>query len=295
MSVTQNAGRRAMVRGWPFLSLFLAMVSVQYGATYAKGLFPAVGAQGATALRVGLGAVILAVVFRPWRTKIPLPALPALLGYGVSLGIMNLTFYMALRSIPLGLAVALEFTGPLAVAAFASRRASDLLWIGLACIGVLFLVPLGVSAHTTSLTGVGYALAAGAGWAAYSVFGSKTGAALGAAAPAIGTTIAAMIVVPIGVLHAGVALFGPSILLSGVIVAIFCCAIPFTLEMVALVAMPAQVYGTLTSVEPAIGAIAGLIFLHEHLTMVQIAAMSAIMLASVRTAAVARPTVPAGA
>lgn len=284
-----------MARAWPFLSLFLAMISVQYGATFAEGLFPAVGAEGATALRLGLGAIILAVVLRPWRTKVSLPSLPSLLGYGVSLGVMNLSFYMALRSIPLGLAVALEFTGPLTVAAFSSRRAADFFGIALAFIGVLFLVPFGDGVHKADLTGVAYALAAGASWGAYSVFGSKAGAALGAGAPAIGTAIGAFIVVPIGLLHAGMALFEPMILVSGVIVAIFCCAIPFTLEMVALVGMRAQTYGTLTSVEPAIGAVAGLIFLHEHLTLVQIAAMGAIMVASVSTASVARPTVPAGA
>ena len=296
MATLVTSGQRAvMARVWPFLALLLAMVSVQYGATFAKGLFPAVGAQGATALRLGLGAMIFGVVLRPWRTRVSPRAVPALLGYGVSLGLMNLTFYMALRSIPLGLAVALEFTGPLMVAVFASRRALDFLWIALAFTGILFLLPLAGGAHKADLTGVLYALAAGAGWAAYSVFGQKTGAAHGAAVPAMGTAIGALIAVPVGIFHAGPALFAPAILLSALVVAVFSCAIPFTLEMVALVGMPSQVYGTVTSVEPAIGAIAGLVFLHEHLTVVQVAAIGAIMVASVGTAAAAKPSVPAGA
>lgn len=276
-------------RVWPFIALFLAMISVQYGSTFAKGLFPVVGAQGTVALRLCFGAVILCAISRPWRCKINPRLLPMVVGYGVALGLMSFNFYMSIRYIPLGVAVALEFSGPLCVALVSSRRALDFLWVVMAVIGLFFLLPVGSGVQKESGLGVAYALSAGVAWAAYSVLGRKTGAAHGMAVPAIGTAIGALIVGPIGFVHAGLGLFSVKLLLGAILVAIFSCAIPFVLEMIALVALPAQVYGTVTSVEPAIAAFAGLMFLHEHLTTLQDCAISAIMAASIGAAVTMPP------
>jgi inner membrane transporter RhtA len=139
----------------PFAALLVAMASVQYGATSAERLFPLVGAQGATALRLGLAAIMLVPLLRPWRAKLSLRALPVLIAYGASLGGMNLLFYMALRTVPLGIAVALEITGPLVMAVILSRRWIDAGWTGLAVAGLLLLLPLGHSGHCTPSSGSG--------------------------------------------------------------------------------------------------------------------------------------------
>ena len=273
----------------PLAALFVAMLSIQCGAAYAKSLFPAVGAQGVTALRLGLSAVILLPILRPWRARLSRRHMPALLAYGVSLGLMNLTFYMALNRIPLGIAVALEFTGPLTLAVISSRRRSDFAWIALAVVGLLLLLPIGKMARPLDPLGVLYALGAGVGWAMYAVFGKRAGVEHGAAATSIGTAIGALVVVPVGLAHTGPMLLTLPILLSGVAVAIFSSALPCTLEMVSLTHLPARVYGTLTSAEPALGAVAGLVFLHEKLTPLQVVAIAAIVLASVGTALTLQP------
>jgi len=253
----------------PVVALLGAIVSVQYGATLAKGLFSTVGAEGTTALRLVTGALILGVVMRPWRARLNRKILPALAGYGVTLAVMNLLFYMALRTIPLGISVSLEFTGPLLVATLSSRRAIDFLWIVLAVAGILLLSPPIHTDHPIDPRGAAYALGAGAAWAFYIVFGQKAGGELGHHTTALGMTMAAILVLPIGLAHAGAALFQPPILLSALAVGLFSSAVPFSLEMVALTRMPARVYGTLTSLEPAFGAVMGLILLGEMLTLSQ--------------------------
>src|SRR5271165_2338585 len=159
----------------PIALLVVAMASMQLGAAFAKGLFPQVGPQGATALRLSFSAVMLAVVRRPWRDlRLDRAALP-LVVYGLSLGAMNTLFYMALRTVPLGVAIALEFIGPLALAASRSRRRLDAAWIALAVAGLLLLLPLGRSVRSIDPAGAGLALASGAFWAAYIVFGRRVG------------------------------------------------------------------------------------------------------------------------
>jgi inner membrane transporter RhtA len=206
---------------------------------------------------------------RPWRARVSRQALPALLGYGASLGVMNLLFYESLRTIPLGIAVSLEFTGPLLVAVIASRRKIDFAWLGMAICGLLSLSPPLRSGHALDPAGVAFALGAGACWAIYIVFGQAAGKALGSHTTAIGTVIAACLIMPIGVFHAGAALLQPHILLGAVIVGFFSSALPYSLEMVALTRMKAKVYGIFTSLEPALGALMGLIILHETLTVYQ--------------------------
>jgi inner membrane transporter RhtA len=260
----------------PLLALLVAMVSIQYGATAAKSLFPLVGPAGTTALRLGAAAVMLAAAMRPWRVRLKRRDLPALIGYGATLGMMNLMFYEALRTIPLGIAVSIEFTGPLFVAVVSSRRKIDFAWVALAVCGLLLLSPPVRSGHALDPGGVAYALGAGACWALYIVFGQASGGVLGRQTTAIGTAIAACVVIPVGVVHAGAALLQPSVLLGACVVGFFSSALPYSLEMVALTRMKARVYGTLTSLEPALGALAGLVILHESLTLAQWAGIACV-------------------
>ncbi|GLQ52446.1 EamA family transporter [Dyella flava] len=261
-------------------ALLVSMTSYQCGAAIAKQLFPLVGAQGATAFRLGLGALILLVVRRPWRNLRSGTSWRALWGYGLSMGAMNLVFYMALRTIPLGIAVAIEFTGPLAIAVLSSRQISHFAWIVLAVIGLLLLLPLRGQAHALDPIGVLYALAAGVGWALYIVFGQKAGASHGGDAVTLGIAIGALLAVPTGFAHAGTALLSPALLPLGLGVAILSSILPYSLEMIALTRLPARTFSVLLSLEPAIAALAGAAFLGERLDTQQWVAITAIVAAS---------------
>jgi len=265
------------------LALFAAMASFQAGASIAKTLIPSIGAPGTAALRVGLGALIVAVVQQPWRVMPKSWKWIAI--YGLSLGTMNLVFYMSLRTIPLGIAVALEFSGPLAVAAFSSRQISHFVWLSLAVVGLIFLLPLNLTATRIDPVGAAFALAAGACWAIYIVFGQRAGVAHGPTAAAWGMLIGSCVAVPIGVASARTKLLDLSLLPFGLAVAVLSSSVPYTLEMFGLRNLSARVFGTLMSLEPAFGALAGLVFLGEHLTTVQTLAIGAIMAASIGTAA----------
>lgn len=155
----------------PILVLLIAMSSIQSGASLAKSLFPLVGAPGVTALRLALGTLILIAFFKPWRLRFAKEQRLPLLFYGLSLGGMNYLFYLSIQTVPLGIAVALEFTGPLAVALFSSRRPVDFIWVVLAVLGLWFLLPLGQDMSHVDLTGAALALGAGACWAVYILTG----------------------------------------------------------------------------------------------------------------------------
>lgn len=273
-------------------ALLISMVSYQCGASLAKHLFPAVGAQGATAYRLGLSALILLLWRRPWRRLSAATHWQSLWAYGLSMGAMNLVFYMSLRTIPLGIAVALEFTGPLALALFSSRRLIDFVWIALVVAGLLLLLPLGGEVHTLDPVGVIYALAAGLGWALYIVFGKRAGDAHGGDAVTWGTSIGALLVIPFGVAHAGTTLLSPALLPYALGVALLSSALPYSLEMVALTRLPARTFSTLLSLEPAVAAMAGVVLLGERLTLLQWVAIVAIIVAAAGTAlSVRRPAV----
>jgi inner membrane transporter RhtA len=277
------------------LLLLVAMSSIQAGASLAKILFGIVGSAGAVALRTALATVVLAVVLKPWRARFTAASWPALVIYGVSLGVMNFLYYMSLRTLPLGIAVSLEFTGPLAVAVLASRRAVDFLWIALAAAGLYLLLPIGHAHARIDPVGALFALGAGACWASYIVFGQKAGAHYGPQAVALGSIIAAIIVVPIGIASAGATLFAAAALPYGLAIALLSTALPYTLEMVALTRLPARTFGILMSIEPAFGALFGWIILREVLSGVQWSAIAMIILASIGTAwtAAARRPSPA--
>ncbi|CAG8870808.1 Threonine/homoserine exporter RhtA [Pseudomonas fluorescens] len=266
---------------FPIGLLLIAMASIQSGASLAKSMFPVVGAQGTTALRLIFASVIMLLLLRPWRAKLNASTLRTVVIYGLALGGMNFLFYMSLRTVPLGIAVALEFTGPLAVALYASRRAVDFLWIALAVAGLLLLIPMGQSASAIDLVGAAYALGAGVCWAFYILYGQRAGAEHGIQTAALGVMIAALFIAPIGIVHAGSALLTPALLPVALGVAILSTALPYSLEMVALTRMPARTFGTLMSIEPAFGALSGLLFLGEVLSLPQWLAIAAIITASV--------------
>ncbi|WP_439885595.1 threonine/homoserine exporter RhtA [Pseudomonas syringae] len=277
---------------FPLGLLIIAMISIQSGASLAKSLFPVVGAQGTTALRLIFASLILLLVLRPWRARLTAKSLRTVMLYGISLGSMNMLFYMSLQTVPLGIAVALEFTGPLAVALWASRKLIDFLWVALAVIGLLLLIPIGESSTSIDLVGAGYALGAGACWAAYIVFGQKAGADNGIQTAALGVTIAALFIAPIGVVHAGAALLDVSLIPAALGVAVLSTALPYSLEMVALTRMSARTFGTLASLEPVFAALSGLIFLHEDLSLTQWLAIGAIIVASIGATLGSTPTKP---
>ncbi|EMA9476352.1 threonine/homoserine exporter RhtA, partial [Escherichia coli] len=257
----------------PIIILLVAMASIQGGASLAKSLFPLVGAPGITALRLALGTLILIAFFKPWRLRFAKEQRLPLLFYGVSLGGMNYLFYLfylSIQTVPLGIAVAL----------FSSRRPVDFVWVVLAVLGLWFLLPLGQDVSHVDLTGCALALGAGACWAIYILSGQRAGAEHGPATVAIGSLIAALIFVPIGALQAGEALWHWSVIPLGLAVAILSTALPYSLEMIALTRLPTRTFGTLMSMEPALAAVSGMIFLGETLTPIQLLALGAIIAAS---------------
>jgi inner membrane transporter RhtA len=277
----------------PIAVLIAAMFCFQLGAVIAKGLFPLVGAAGTTALRMALASLMLLAAWRPWRMRPSRRDLRVIVIYGLAMGCMNLCFYLSLSYIPLGIAVALEFAGPLALAMAASRRPVDFVWILMAALGLLALLPLGMSSQSLPAAGVLYALAAGLFWALYIFFGRKAGAAHGGQTTALGMLVGAIVVVPIGAAQAGAQLFSPAILPLALGVALLSSALPYSLEMLAMPRLPTRTVGVLMSLDPALGALSGLVFLGERLSWIQWAAILSIMAASAGSAATGRRDPPA--
>lgn len=228
-----------------------------------------------------MSALVLLILWRPWRWSISALDLHAVVRYGLALGCMNLMFYMALRSIPFGVAVAIEFVGPLAVALYYSRRRLDYLWVALVVLGLALLLPVRSSAQSLDPVGVGWAFGAAAAWATYIVFGKRAGHLHAGQSVSLGLLAASFVVVPVGIVHAGGALLQPEILLFGLGVAIVSSAIPISLEMYALKRLPRETFGIMLSIEPVVAALAGMVFLHEALSNAQWLAILCIMLASI--------------
>lgn len=263
-------------------SVLLAMVAIQSGASFAKQLFPIVGPEGTSALRAFFAAAILSIIFKPWKARLSPRGWRNVIFYGICLGAMNIIFYAAIARIPLGIGVALEFTGPLAVAFFSARKKRDFAWVLLAVVGVCLLLPdIGNSPNSLDPVGVMLALTAGAFWAGYIVFGNKTGnEGSGGVTVTLGMLVAAFAIVPIGVISQGAVLLTPFALFMGVAVGVFSSAIPYTLEMNAMRNMPKQTFSIMMSVEPAIAAIAAFIIIDETLTVSQWFAVALVVVAT---------------
>ena len=272
----------------PIALVLTAMASVQMGASIAKTMFPVVGPVGMVAVRVALGTIVLCVILRPWRARVNANNWRPLVVYGITLGVMNLFYYLSLSRVPLGIVVAIEFTGPLAVAVFASRRIVDFCWIVLAAGGLLLLLPVANLGVGIDPVGGLLALAAGVCWAVYILVGQRAGADHGAQSVALGSLISSLFIVPAGFIDRGTALLSPSVLLPGLAVGILSTALPYSLEMYALTRMPARTFGILMSIEPAFGALVGVVYLHEWLTTLQWIAIALIIAASVGATASAR-------
>ena len=276
----------------PSLAVLGSVTSLCVGTSFAKHLFPVIGAQGTTALRVGFSALILIAIWRPWRFGPTKANLRQIFIFGTVLGLMNLLFYMAIKRLPFGVTVAIEFVGPLAVAVWASRRALDLVWIALAALGLFMLLILpmfGVQVGALDPIGLVYAIAASVCWGGYIVLGKRTGNMHGGMVVSLALLSAAIVVVPFGIAEAGMKLLTPSLLLYGLAVAAVSSAIPYSLEMFALKRMSHSGFSTMLATEPAVAALAGMLLLSEHLSVFQWTAIAVIMAAAMGSALTAQP------
>jgi len=275
----------------PSVLILTGVVSVQVGAGLAARLFTQIPPAAVTALRLWTAAALMVVVgARPLRQN--LAALvrrrswrdaAVVAAFGLTLAVMNYSIYQAFARIPLGIAVTIEFLGPLAVAVATSRRLIDLLWVALAGAGVALLTGTGNPAgggHGTDLIGLAFALLAGTAWAAYIILSRATGRRFpGASGLTIAMLVAAVVIVPVGVTAGRGALLRPSILATGLAIGLLSSIIPYTLELEALRRVPARVFGIWMSLEPAVAALVGLVMLGEALAVSEWAAIVCVMAA----------------
>jgi inner membrane transporter RhtA len=275
----------------PPMLVFAGIISVQLGAALAKGLFTVTGALGAVGLRLGLSAAVMLIAWRP-SLRIGRRAAFAALSYGVVLAAMNMSFYQAISRIPLGVTVTIEFLGPLTVALLGSRRVLDVLWALLAAGGVVLLTEGG--SGSLPWLGVLFALGAAACWGMYIPLSARLGERTsGGGGLAIAMSVAAVIAVPFGIAQAGTAMLHPVALAAGLGVALLSSVVPYSVELEALRRIPPRVFGVLMSLEPAVGALIGLIVLSQGLGPGQWAAIALVVAASVGATWNSGPTPPA--
>jgi inner membrane transporter RhtA len=255
------------------------ILSVQFGAGIAKTLFDEVAPTTIVWLRLATSAVVLLVIARPVLRGRTGHDWLVVVAFGLVLGLMNWSIYQSFARIPIGLAVTLEFVGPLTLAVLGSRRARDLIWVGLAGLGVLLL---GLQPADLTWAGVGFALLAGACWAAYILLSAQTGRRWqGVEGLAVASVVAALLLTPLTLGRYADELADPRILVIGALVGLLRTVIPDTCELVALRTMRAAVFSVLMSLEPAAAALAGLVVVHELLGPVQLLAMACVVVASV--------------
>ena len=257
-----------------------AITTLQLGAAFAVTLFDELGPGGASLLRLSIAALILWALWRPRIGGHPRRDLAIAAAFGLTLGTMNIAIYEAMDRIPIGVAVTIEFAGPLGLAVAFSRRPVDFLWVALAGAGILLLTrPFGASGLDAA--GVGFALLAAAAWAAYIPLSARTGSLFpGGGGLAIAMLAGALLVTPAGIVQGGERLLEPALLAGGAVVALASSVIPYSLELESLRRIPARVFGVLMSLEPAVAALAGLIVLGQALGTLDVVAIGLVVAAS---------------
>lgn len=265
-------------------------VSLQFGAAIATTLFPAIGPAGTTALRLGFAALVLLVIVRPTVRSLTREQWLAILAFGVVIGLMNGFFYASLARIPLGTAVAIEFLGPLTVAAVLSTRRTDLLWVALALAGVgLFGLESMLGLGELDLLGVLYVLIAAVFWGLYVITSARVGQVVpGQGGLALAMAIGALTVLPLGAPGAVQGLLSPALAVAALGTAVLASVLPYTLELAALRRLPRHVFGVLLSLEPAIALLAGVLLLSQGLSVLRVLATVLVVVASTGVTLTAR-------
>lgn len=271
------------------LLVIIAAISVQLGAVVATGLFEDFGAINVVALRLVFGAALVVAVRPPRLRAAGGSAWRSAFALGLILAVMNTSFYLAIARIPLGVAVTIEFLGPLAAAVLGSRRALDLAWVALAAVGVWLLA--GARLEADDLLGIVFAASAGVCWFAYILVGGRVardwpdGRGAGAA-----MAVSALLIIPVAALlgDPGTIAASPWILVAGLAIGLFSSAVPYTFELAALGRMRPATYGILVSLEPAFGAIAGFVLLSQPLTSGELVAIGLVVAASIGASLSAR-------
>ncbi|CAN5435859.1 DMT family transporter [soil metagenome] len=277
----------------PLLAVLGSIISLCVGTSFGKSLFPIIGPSGTAAIRVIFAAFILVPIFQPWKQPISLKSMKVVALYGLVLAVMNSVFYESIQRLPLGIAIAIEFTGPLTVAIASSRRVIDFVWIALAAVGLGLLLPWAPGAPgavALDALGICFAFTAAFLWAMYIILGQKMAHLPSGQATALGVLCAGLVLMPVGIIKAGPHILEPQILIGGFFLCLGSSAIPYTLEMWAMKKLPKNTFSILLSMEPAVGAISGMIVLHESLTILQWVAVCSVMVASIGTTMTARPT-----
>ncbi len=247
------------------LAIVASQISNSFGAAWSKSLFSAVGPEGIVALRLGFSALLLGLLTRVWRLRADGPKARDIVAYGLALGLMNSVAYQAYARIPVGIGMAIEVTGPLALVIYYSRRRRDLLWVGCMVAGLAMLLIKDPDTEALDLAGIGFAFCSAACWAAYIVFGKRVATLGSGSVVAAGMLVASLFAVPYGVASAGGTLLLPKWLALGFAIAVLSSAFPFFLQMLALRQLPPRVYGLLASAVPAVGAIMSFLVLGEVL------------------------------
>ncbi|QDK96517.1 EamA family transporter [Acinetobacter tandoii] len=262
--------------------LFIAMLCVQSSGSLAKILFQQFPVLTVSAMRMLLGALILAIIFQIWKINFKSVRWSSILSYGIALAGMNGLFYLSIERLPLGIAVSFEFIGPLSVALYYARQKYDLLWVCMAILGLILLFPFDQATQSLDLTGIAFAIGAGACWAVYIIAGQRPSGISGNHTVCLGMFVGMLCLMPVA-LFSGMTsnVFQPPNLFYFVGLAILASALPFTLEMIALRNLTALSFGTLMSLEPAIAALSGFVFLNEQLLWTQWLALGTIITASI--------------
>ncbi|MBW1639095.1 EamA family transporter [Microbacterium resistens] len=265
-------------------------LSLPFGAAVATTLFPALGTWGVTSLRVLIAAVVVTLIARPRLRHWNRAQWTAAILFGVSVAAMNGTYYAAIERIPLGPAVAIEFLGPLVLAAALTRRVVDFLWVGLALGGMALLAVDGLTgSDPLDPIGVLFALVAAGFWVMYIRTSTRVGALIpGTGGLAVALGVAAVLLLPFGIPAMGTAVGEPSLLLMAGLTALLASVIPYTLELAALRRLPQRVFGILLSLEPVFATLAGWIVLGQQATPLRMAAIALVVAASIGVTAGAR-------